>query len=174
MFMVIWALYSHGMSSIQRTERILESTRAAHVLFELLHRDLKRAREVVIPRATTASAISTGPIEPGDALMYVDLKEYAFRKKTGTVWIEGRPLPLGRFDVVAFDSPRPGLVTFRISPVPSGGLPSDLPMLARAGRFTLEGSVWVEQVEGRANEPTLVGEFRGGHAFCMIGWPLDH
>ncbi|MBI4862481.1 MAG: prepilin-type N-terminal cleavage/methylation domain-containing protein [Candidatus Riflebacteria bacterium] len=171
-FVVIWYFYNQGMASIQSTERVLESTRAAHILFELLHRDLKRAREVLIPR--DLAALAAGQVDPQDAILYVDLKEYAFRKKEQRLYIDGRPFKLGKFDAISFSTPQPDLVVFRISPVPSGRPSSDLPRVVQAGRFTLEASVWVERLAYLPDVPSPVDEHRAMHQFCLGGWALDY
>jgi predicted secreted protein len=160
---VIWYFYSHGMSNLQATERILESTRGAHVLFELLHRDIKRAREVSIPK--DLAALAETKMEPGDTLIYIDLKEYLFRKKTRTVTIDGHPFRLGLFDEISYESKEPGVST-------SGK--GEAPRLAQAGRYVLETTVTAEQIAAHAAEPTLVIEEAASHDFCLSGWPLDY
>ena len=173
-FIVIWYFYSHGMSNIQVTERVLESTRGAHILFELLHRDLKRAQEVAIP--TDLLRNSDPKPEPGDAVIYIDLKEYAFRKRDRRVTIDGKPFLPGRFDEVRFTMAEPGLVTVRLVPVPSssGSGPAESPRLAAAGRYVLESTVWVEYLTATTAEPELVANERASHQFCLNGWPLDY
>jgi hypothetical protein len=171
-FVVIWYLYSHGMSNIQATERILESTRGAHVLFELLHRDVKRAREVLLPRDLTAA---TDPkLEPGDLLLYVDFKEYFFKKKDRTISIDGLPFRLGLFDEIAFEPVRPGVYQLKIVPVPSQGQPGESPRLANAGRYVLETTIAADQLAAQAEEPTLVQGEGASHRYCLSGWPLDY
>ena len=171
-FIVVWYFYSHGMSNLQVTERVLESTRGAHILFELLHRDLKRATEVAIPRDLLSS--SEPKLEPGDAVIYVDLKEYVFRKKDRRVTIDGYPFMLGHFEEIAFTLKEPGLVQVRIVPVPSAGTPGESVRLANAGRYVLEASVWIEHLSARSEEPQLVANEAASHAFCLTGWPLDY
>lgn len=171
-FIVVWYLYSHGMSNLQVTERVLESTRGAHILFELLHRDLKRASEVGIPRDLLGG--SEPKLEPGDAVIYIDLKEYVFRKKDRRVTIDGYPFTLGRFDEVSFKLTEPGLVQVKIVPVPSAGTAGESERLAAAGRYVLEASVWVEHLSARSEEPQLVAHEAASHAFCLTGWPLDY
>ena len=171
-FIVIWYFYSHGMSNIQVTERVLESTRGAHILFELLHRDLKRSSEVAIPRDLLSG--SDPKLEPGDAVIYIDLKEYVFRKKDKRVTIDGYPFTLGRFEEVSFKITDPGLVTIKLVPIPSAGAASESPRLASAGRYELESSVWVEHLSARSEEPQLVANEAASHEFCLTGWPLDY
>lgn len=171
-FIVVWYMYSHGMSNLQVTERVLESTRGAHILFELLHRDLKRASEVGIPRDLLTGA--EPKLEPGDAVIYIDLKEYVFRKKDKRVTIDGYPFTLGRFDEVSFKLIEPGLVHVRIVPVPSSGSAGESERLAAAGRYVLESSVWVEHLSARSEEPQLVANEAVTHLFCLTGWPLDY
>jgi prepilin-type N-terminal cleavage/methylation domain-containing protein len=171
-FVVVWYLYSHGMSNLQATERVLESTRGAHILFELLHRDLKRAREVAIPRDLLGAA--DPKMEPGDAALYVDLKEYLFRKKTRTVTIDGDAFRLGQFEEIAFTLSGPGLVTVKIVPIPSSGVAGEPERLASAGRYVLESAVWVEHLAASHEEPTLVANEAASHEFCLNGWPLDY
>lgn len=169
---VIWYFYSHGMSNLQATERILESTRGAHVLFELLHRDIKRAREVSIPK--DLAALAEPKLEPGDGLVYIDLKEYLFRKKTRTVTIDGHPFRLGLFDEVAVENREPGVYTIRIVPVPSASVSGESPRLAQAGRYVLETTVASEELAAHAGEPTLVIKEAASHRYCLSGWPLDY
>lgn len=169
---VIWYFYSHGMTNLQATERILESTRGAHVLFELLHRDLKRAREVSIPKEL--AALAEPKLEPGDSLTYIDLKEYLFRKKTRTVTIDGHPFRLGLFDDVAVETKEPGVYTIRIVPVPSASVPGESQRLAQAGRYVLETTVASEQLAAHAGELTLVIDEAASHQYCLSGWPLDY
>lgn len=171
-FIVVWYFYSHGMSNLQVTERILESTRGAHILFELLHRDLKRASEVAIPRELLSS--SDPKLEPGDAVIYVDLKEYVYRKKERRITIDGYPFTLGRFEEVSFRLTEPGLVTVKIVPIPSASGTGESERLAAAGRYVLESSVWVEHLSARSEEPELVANEAASHAFCLTGWPLDY
>lgn len=171
-FIVIWYFYSHGMSNLQVTERVLESTRGAHILFELLHRDLKRASEVAIPRELLSA--SDPRLEPGDAVIYADLKEYVFRKKDRRVTIDGYPFTLGRFEEVAFRLSEPGLVSIKIVPIPSSGGAGEPERLAAAGRYVLESAVWVEHLSARSEEPELVANEAASHAFCLTGWPLDY
>jgi predicted secreted protein len=169
---VIWYFYSHGMANLQATERILESTRGAHVLFELLHRDIKRAREVSIPK--DLAALAETKMEPGDTLIYIDMKEYLFRKKARTVTIDGHPFRLGLFDEISYESKEPGVFTIRIVPVPSTSGKGEAPRLAQAGRYVLETTVTSEQIAAHAAEPTLVIEEAASHDFCLSGWPLDY
>lgn len=171
-FIVIWYLYSHGMSNMQATERILESTRGAHVLFELLHRDVKRAREILIPKDLTQ--VAEPKLEPGDLLLYVDFKEYFFKKKQKTVFIDGLPFRLGQFDEVGFELVTPGVYALKIVPVPSQGAPGEAPRLANAGRYVLETTVWAEQLQAAAEEPQLVINEPASHRYCLSGWPLDY
>lgn len=171
-FIVIWYFYSHGMSNLQVTERVLESTRGAHILFELLHRDLKRASEVAIPKDLLNA--SDPKLEPGDAVLYVDLKEYVFRKKDRKVSIDGHPFSLGRFEEVNFRLTEPGLVSIKLVPIPSSGGTGESERLAAAGRYVLESSVWVEHLSARSEDPQLVANEAASHEFCLTGWPLDY
>lgn len=171
-FIVVWYFYSHGMANLQVTERVLESTRGAHILFELLHRDLKRAGEVAIPRDLLA--VTEPKLEPGDSVIYIDLKEYVFRKKEKRVTIDGYPFTLGRFEEVAFRLTEPGLVTIKLVPIPSASGSGESERLANAGRYVLESSVWVEHLSARSEDPQLVANEAASHAFCLTGWPLDY
>ena len=169
---VIWYLYSHGMSNLQATERILESTRGAHVLFELLHRDIKRAREVSLPKDLTAMA--EPKLEAGDTVIYIDMKEYLFRKKTRTLSIDGNPFRLGLFDEVSYESREPGVYTIRIVPVPSASGKDEPARLAQAGRYVLETTVVADEIAAHAQEPALVKNEAASHDYCLSGWPLDY
>lgn len=171
-FIVVWYFYSHGMSNLQVTERVLESTRGAHILFELLHRDAKRATEIAIPRDLLSS--SDPKLEPGDAVLYVDLKEYVFRKKDKRVTIDGYPFTMGRFEEVSFVLKEPGLLTVRIVPIPSAGTAGESERLAAAGRYVLDASIWVEHLSARSEEPQLVANEAASHEYCLTGWPLDY
>jgi hypothetical protein len=171
-FVVIWGIFSHGMRNIQSTERTLESTRAAHILFELLHRDLARAWEVAIPKA--ALKASKIPYEDGDSVIFIDLKEYAFRKKERRLYISGHPFRLSLFDEVSFEIVRPGLVKFTIAPNATTVPNADLQKRLHSGQFRLEGQVCVERLRALAQYPTQVEELKGSHKYCLGGWPLDY
>jgi len=170
-FIVIWSVYGHGMRNISATERTLESTRAAHILFELLHRDLTRAREVAIPQSIMK--VSGLPFEKGDALIFIDLKEYAFRKREKRVYVGGRLYRMGLFDEVSFEIVRPGVVKFVIVTAPSN-VGAEAKGVQRGGRFRLEGQVCVERICALERNPTQVEEFKETHKYCLGSWALDY
>ncbi len=71
--LILWTLDRTGMVQTNVTQNKLDALRSSHLLFEVVHRDLKGARHVVDLPA---------PAGAGHSLFFIDGKEYRFDRKS--------------------------------------------------------------------------------------------
>jgi prepilin-type N-terminal cleavage/methylation domain-containing protein len=163
-----WLFWSGGSRQVVTGQRKLDSLRSAHLVFELLHRDLKSARSVLV---TSPSAPATPPVT---TFFFIDGKEYAFDPAQRRLSIGGEPFRLTPFEEVTASLQPEGLVQVRIVSLAD---PADVPdgyPGKKAGRMVLEMDAVVEVIRDQAHYPYVLGEEREAHGYCSMGDPIDY
>lgn len=170
-FLGVWMIHTGGWRSMILTQRKLGAIRGAHLLFERLHRDLKAAHTLLIAQ----------PVDPEsgnqDWMVYlIDSHEYAWRKRTGELIVDGERWVLGVLDDFTLTQLPRGQVGVRISSLAEDAAQLG-PVLNRGysknGRTVLEAAVTVDFLRGREVYPYVVTENRAYHGHCVAGPPID-
>lgn len=167
-----WLLHSGGWRGVLLTQKKLGAIRGAHLLFEVLHKDLKGARSLLVaPRVPDPE---TG--QPGPSVFLIDGKEYVFDPKTGQLTIAGERWVLSLFEDLTLEPGAFGLVKVRIvslhdEAAKGGPAGSDGP--GGTGRTEVETLVTVDGLRGRERYPTVIEENRASHGYCTGGDPID-
>ena len=163
-----WLFWSGGSRQVVTGQRKLDSLRSAHLVFELLHRDLKSARTVFV------SPPSAPGTPPTTVFFFVDGKEYAFDPQQRRLSIGGEPFKLTPFEEVTATPQPEGLVQVRIVSLAD---PADVPdgyPGKKAGRMVLEMDAVVEVIRDQVHYPHVLGEEREAHGYCSMGDPIDY
>jgi hypothetical protein len=167
--LVVWALYTTGSRQVVLSQMKLDAVRGAHLLFEVLHRDLVGARSVLVVPPPPAAPDRAPP----PSLFFVDGKEYLLDRATGALTIAGEPWLLCGYEDVSLRLLAGGRARLRIAAVshsaPRAGGPG-----SGAARAVIESDVTIEVLRGKELFPFTVEEHRQAHNYCMEGDPVDY
>lgn len=168
-----WTINVGGWRNMLLTQKKLGAIRGAHLLFEVMHRDLKSARSVLVaPRVPDPA---TG--KPGPTIFLIDGKEYVWDPNTGVLVVGGERWVLGLFEDIQLEQRGRGLIRVRIvsladeaaqpGPTGEGGF-------GGGGRTVVESWVTVDTLRTREAYPSVVEENRAVHGYCEGGSPIDY
>jgi len=170
----VWMFQSAGFLQVSRTQKKLTAIRAAHILFERLHRDLKSAQSLLILPPQLAKSKDGRELAPTTAF-FIDGEEYLFDPNVPSLIIGGQPWILGRLESLSLESAGDGRVWIRIVALSDEDLQSaSIADRARPSRAVMEGLAVVEDVRDREHYPFVLAEERDLHAFCSQGDPIDY
>lgn len=169
----VWLIHSGGWRNMLLTQKKLGAIRGAHLLFEILHRDLKGARSVLVaPRVPDPA---TG--KPGPTIFLIDGKEYVWDPRTGILIIAGERWVLGLFEEIQLEQHPRGLVKVRIVSLAEEAAqagPTGVDGFGGGGRTVVESWVTVDTLRTREAYPSVVEENRASHGYCEGGEPIDY
>lgn len=168
-----WSIHTGGWRSMIVTQKKLGAIRGAHLLFEVMHRDLKGARTLLVaPRVPDPA---TG--KPGASIILIDGKEYVWDPVTGVLIVGGEKWVLGLFEEISLEQRPRGLVMVRIVSLADEAAqdgPAGVDGIGGAGRTVVEAAVTVDGLRKREAYPSVVEENRKMHGFCEGGDPIDY
>ena len=168
-----WMIHTGGWRSMLVTQKKLGAIRGAHLLFEVMHRDLKCARSLLVaPRVPDPE---TG--KPGPSIFLIDNKEYVWDPTTGVLIVSGEKWILGLFTEIHLDQLTQGQVHVRIVSVSDEAAqngPAGHDGIGGSGRTVVESTVTMDRLRGREVYPWVVEENRPYHKGCMEGDALDY
>lgn len=169
----VWGIHTGGWRSMLVTQKKLGAIRGAHLLFEVLHRDLKSARTLLVaPRVPDPA---TGA--PGPTIFLIEGKEYVWDPVTGVLTVAGQRWVLGLFEEIRLEQRPRGLVMVRIVGLADEAAqegPSGPDGIGGTGRTVVEAAVTVDSLRTREAYPSVVEENRSLHGFCEGGDPIDY
>ena len=168
-----WAIHTGGWRNMLVTQKKLGAIRGAHLLFEVMHRDLKSARTLLVaPRVPDPE---TG--KPGPTVFLIDGKEYVWEPNTGVLTIAGERWVLGLFEDIQLEQHPRGLIRVRIVSVSDEAAqagPTGADGFGGAGRTVVESWVTVDTLRTREAYPSVVEENRAVHGYCEGGDGIDY
>jgi len=168
-----WMIHTGGWRSMVVTQKKLGAIRGAHLLFEVLHRDLKSARSLLVaPRVPDPD---TG--KPGPTVFLIDGREYVWDPVTGVLVIGGERWVLGLFEEITIEQRLHGEVFVRIVSLADEAAQQGMmgpEGIGGAGRTVVESSVTVDRLRTREAYPYVVEENRAAHSGCEQGHSIDY